>query len=134
MTPWNGPSCFAPWRLLGADDPWCGGSAATHDTRAYTVVHGHVSNAQTWQAGVRQGCPLSPLLYLFVAEALACWHTRSWGRQYPELGVLVANQRHVSLHHADDTKVFLSSLQPESVQSLVVRLDTFASEQRINIA
>jgi hypothetical protein len=42
------------------------------DTRAYTMVHGHVSKAQTWQAGVRRGCPLSPLLYLCVAEALAC--------------------------------------------------------------
>jgi hypothetical protein len=47
----------------------------------------------------------------------------------------VGSQRHVSLHHADDTKVFLSSLQPYLVQSLVVRLDTFAlaSGQRINI-
>jgi hypothetical protein len=32
------------------------------DTRAYTVVNSHVSKAQVWQAGVRQGCPLSPLL------------------------------------------------------------------------
>jgi hypothetical protein len=95
------------------------------------VVHGHVSKAQTWQAGVRPGLPLSPLLYLFVAEALACWL-----RQCPELGVLVANQRHVSLHHADDAKVFLSSLLQELVQSLVVRLATFAlaSGQRIIIA
>jgi hypothetical protein len=80
------------------------------DTRAYTVVSGHVSQAQVWQAGVRQGCPLSPLLYLFVAEALACWLM-----QIPELGVQVANQRPLSLHHADDTKVFLLSLQPEFV-------------------
>jgi hypothetical protein len=54
----------------------------------------------------------------------------------PELDVLVANQRHVSLHHADDTKDVLSSLQPELVQSLVVCLDTLACApgQRINIA
>jgi hypothetical protein len=45
---------------------------------------------------------MSPLLNLFVAEALACWL-----RQCPKLGVLVANQRHVSQHHADDTKVLL---------------------------
>jgi hypothetical protein len=104
------------------------------DTRAHTVVNGHVSKAQVWQAGFRQDCPsvrTVPVLYLFVAEALACWL-----RQCPELGVQVANQKHVSLHHADDTKVFLSSLQPEFVQSLVVRLDMFAlaSKQCINVA
>jgi hypothetical protein len=66
-----------------------------------------------------------------VVEALACWL-----RQCPELGILVANQQHVSLHHANVTKAFLSSLQPELVQSLVVRLDTFAlaSGERIDIA
>jgi hypothetical protein len=41
-----------------------------------------------------------------------------------------------SPHGADDTKVFLSTLQPELMESLVVRQDTFAlaSEQHINIA
>jgi hypothetical protein len=48
-----------------------------------------------------------------VAEALPCWL-----RQCPELRVQEANQKHVSLRHADDTKVVLSSLQPELVQSL----------------
>jgi hypothetical protein len=62
-------------------------------------------------------------------------HTYRRG-QCPELGVLVANQKHGTLHHADCTKVFLSSLQPELLLSLVVRLDTFAlaSGQRINLA
>jgi hypothetical protein len=43
------------------------------DSHTYTVVNGHVSQAQVWQAGVRQDRPLSPLPYLFVAVALACW-------------------------------------------------------------
>jgi hypothetical protein len=42
--------------------------------------------------------------------------TGCWLRQCPELGILGANQRQISRHHADDTKVFLSSLQPELVQ------------------
>jgi hypothetical protein len=105
-----------------------GPAAAQRHSCIYTVVCGHVSNAHVWPAGIRQGCPLSPLLYFFVAEALACWL-----RQCPKLGVQMAN--HVSLHHADDMKVFLSSLHPELVHSLVVRLDMFAlaSGQRINV-
>jgi hypothetical protein len=97
------------------------------DTLVNTALHGHVSKAQVWQAGVLQGCSLTRLFYLCVEEALACWLG-----QCPELGVLVANQRRVSRHYA---KVFLSSLQPDLVQSLVVRLDTcfLASVQSINL-
>jgi hypothetical protein len=40
----------------------------------------------------------------------------------------------VCLHRGSDTKGFLSSLQPDVVQSLVMRLETFgcATEQRSN--
>jgi hypothetical protein len=60
------------------------------DTRAYTIVHGHVSKAQTWQAGVRQGCPLSLLLYL---QCRRHWpaglgSARSWASWWPISGTL----------------------------------------------
>lgn len=40
------------------------------NTKAAAVVHGHVAQMQTFEAGVRQGCPLSPSLYLFIAEVM----------------------------------------------------------------
>ena len=35
-------------------------------------VNGQISSLSSLSRGVRQGCPLSPLLYILVAEVLAC--------------------------------------------------------------
>jgi hypothetical protein len=40
------------------------------DTTARVVLNGFKSDKLRFEAGVRQGCPLAPLLYLFVGEAL----------------------------------------------------------------
>ena len=42
-------------------------------TTAVAVVNGYFSRPVSIRAGVRQGCPLAPLLYLFIAHALLCW-------------------------------------------------------------
>jgi hypothetical protein len=99
------------------------------DTRAVAQVCGHVSAPVRWEAGVRQGCPLSPLLYLFVAEAMLCWL-----RSSAELGVEVDGQRFISGHYADDTRVMLSTLDEQRVAGLLAHLATFsaASGQHIN--
>lgn len=99
------------------------------DTWAVAVANGAVSQRRRWEAGVRQGCPLSPALYLFVAEALACWL-----REQPRLGVDCEGRRLVTLQHADDTKLLLGDTHAGTVQQLWAALDTFsrASGQRIN--
>lgn len=40
------------------------------DTQACCSVDGHLSRPRVFEAGVRQGCPLAPVLYLFVGHAL----------------------------------------------------------------
>ena len=110
-------------RAHGADDGmvrWV--QLLLQDTRALACIQGHVSRAATWRAGVRQGCPLSPVLYLFIAEALACWL-----RSNQQLGVVIDGLRYVSSHFADDTKVFLSSLEDPLVQELLQHLQVFAA-------
>ena len=43
-----------------------------HNVSSLINVNGHISNSFTLSWRVRQGCPLSPLLYVLVAEVLAC--------------------------------------------------------------
>ncbi len=99
------------------------------DTRAVAHVCGRASTPVRWLAGVRQGCPLSPLLYLFVAEALSCWLRSADG-----LGVEVAGRRYVSGHYADDTRVMLRTLNERSMADLLAHLALFsaASGQHVN--
>lgn len=98
-------------------------------TCACAVVNGFVSDLHLFTAGVRQGCPLAPLLYLFVGEALYRFlSSQGIGFVLPGLDTeLVASQ------FADDTHVFVPSL--ENVPELVSTLTTFkdASGQSINL-
>ena len=75
-------------------------------SNTYTCAHvnGFLSSAYKCEAGVRQGCPLSPLLYLFVGQALWCW------LKHKNIGITVADLVLTSTQYADDAEPFLPAL------------------------
>jgi hypothetical protein len=101
-----------------------------HNTTATVHANGVESSPRLWHAGVRQGCPLSPLLYLFIAQSLAA-HLRA----QPLIGVVIDGYRHVSKHHADDAHVHLSDLSEAAQSQLEEAFETFsdATGQTLNI-
>ena len=96
-------------------------------TRARTVINGYASEPHLFEAGVRQGCPLSPLLYLCVAEALLRF------LQQKGVGVTVMGVGLTSTQFADDTQVYLPSVR--DVPAFLQVMDRFAaaSGQHLNI-
>ena len=136
------PFLFAAMEALGASPgmlDWT--RLMLSATAASAHANGVESRARVWDAGVRQGCPLSPVLYLFVAQALT-----SWLQAQPALGIVVDGGRQVAAQFADDTTAFLrtepaaaladdppvavgvppSPLSPAE-RALLEALDTFAS-------
>jgi hypothetical protein len=96
-------------------------------TCACGYVNGFTSRQLEFFAGVRQGCPLSPVLYLFVAEALLRF-LKAKGVKATVHGVdLTATQ------FADDTEAFLDS--PAAVPGFIGVMHTFgnASGQQLNM-
>lgn len=119
-------------RTMGAGPGMCAWvRTMLSNTTATALVNGFQSRPALWTAGVRQGCPLSPVLYLFIAEALACWL-----RATQTLGVMIAGVRYVSQHFADDTKVLLPNMLAATVAVLVTSLNTYAAAtgQHINVS
>ena len=98
------------------------------DTTARAHVNGWTSTPAPTAAGVRQGCPLSPLLYLFIAQALLRL-LKARG-----IGIDVAGRRLAALQYADDTKPLLPSL--DQLPALLDAYDTFrrATGQRLNLS
>ena len=58
--------CYSDPSFIGRIDLFYRGSQSAVN------VNSHVSPYFSLSRGVRQGCPLSPLLYVMVAEVLAC--------------------------------------------------------------
>ena len=99
------------------------------NTTAQGIVNGYIGPSTQWEAGVRQGCPLSPLLYLFVAWALAIWMKNTQG-----VGIQFATTRITSLHYADDTVLYIDKCDQPTIYKILQALTRFglASGQRIN--
>ena len=99
------------------------------NTSFVALVNGFVSRPVHTYAGVRQGCPLSPLLYLFVAQALTCW-LRASG-----LGIPVSGRMCPASQYADDTQALLPSLHDTCVTRFLAAMDVYAqaSGQHLNL-
>ena len=77
-----------------------------NDISSSVLVNGHCSESFFVSRGVRQGCPLSPLLYIIIAETMACAI-----RADPLIdGFALPGNRRVKLcQYADDTTIFVMS-------------------------
>ncbi|KAG1656435.1 hypothetical protein FOA52_006977 [Chlamydomonas sp. UWO 241] len=92
----------------------------TH-TYASAEVNGFISAPRKYAAGVRQGCPAAPALFLFLGHALACFL-----RTCPAVGVeVVPGCRVTCPQYADDCMPFLRSCAPADVAALVETMAVF---------
>jgi exonuclease III len=100
-------------------------------TPAIAAVNGCQSRQAQFAAGMRQGCPLSPALYLFVGQALLSFLKAA----PPEsgLGIDVAGERLVALQHADDTEALLASLEAWPAFAARMHVFALATGQRLNM-
>jgi exonuclease III len=111
---------------LGVGDGFLEWVRLLHDgTRSAALVNGHLSQFIEFTAGVRQGCPLAPLLYLAIAQALLAWlSSQGFGI---DIHKLKASQ------YADDYSQFLRNLA--EIPAFINAMEQFgkASGQRLNI-
>ena len=101
-------------------------------TSACAIVNGFISAPAAFQAGVRQGCPLSPLLYLFIAQALTAFlSSRGIGVEDLLPGRAITTTTGT---YADDAQILLGS--PAQLPLFLAAMDTFgdATGQRLNHA
>ena len=96
--------------------------------KSIVKVNGFLSDPFHTQRGVRQGDPLSPLLYIFIAEVFAISV-----RADPKIkGIPVASISHKISQYADDTS--LTVVGNESIERLAYHLDLYerASGAKVN--
>jgi hypothetical protein len=98
------------------------------NTLSCAVVNGFQSAFYVCDAGVRQGCPLAPLMYLFAGQALLC-HLRKRG-----VGIDLAGERFVATQYADDVEPLLPD--DSSVSAFVSDMEVYgdATGQRMQPA
>jgi hypothetical protein len=75
------------------------------DTRATATVSSAYATPRRFHAGVRQGCPLAPLLYLLVTQTLLAW------LDHEGLGIALGSLRLLGTMYADDAKIFVEPSQ-----------------------
>jgi exonuclease III len=93
------------------------------------AVNGHCGDYFPIRAGTAQGCPLSPLLFIIVSEAL----TRLIQSDPDYEGIQVGDTRHDISQFADDTVLFLTGT-PSSIRKAMAHVSTYcdATGQSVN--
>ncbi len=90
------------------------------DPTAKILTNNLISQPFSLHRGTGQGCPLSPLLFLFAIEPLALAI-----RQHPKiLGIKIEESQHIILLFADDIIIYLSNLTT-SIPTLVSFIESF---------
>lgn len=117
---------FGPSFIGWIDLFYCGSQSAVN-------VNRHISPYFSLSRGVRQGCPLSPLLYVMVAEVLAC-NIRS----HPDISGLSLPGSAVPLpslsQYADDTSVVVTTDDAFTATFEVYDLYERGSGAKLNLA
>ncbi|KAG1677145.1 hypothetical protein FOA52_000951 [Chlamydomonas sp. UWO 241] len=122
------PFLYAVMEAMGAGDGllhWT--RAILTGTTASATVNGFTFAAQPYHAGVRQGCPVAPALFLFAAEALVR-HLHGC----PSVGIDIARGVRVfCVQYADDTLPLLRQLTPACVQAFLAFMHVFQMASRL---
>ena len=90
-----------------------------NSTLSRAMVNGHRSRLYPFFAGVRQGDPLSPLLFLFAMQALQNWLLHC------QVGTDIGGMLCTGVKYADDTILLLPSIAPKVLQHFLDTMDTF---------
>lgn len=88
-------------------------------TRSAAIINGYLAEPKLLLAGVRQGCPLAPLLYLLIGQALLCW-IKDQG-----IGIQIAGSLLSGSQFADDLKALLDG--PQQIPAFKAAMATFAT-------
>ena len=91
------------------------------EVKSCVLNNGHASEFFQLHRGLRQGCPLSPLLFLLCSEILAIWARNDTNVQ----GIQIGNADIFISAYADDTTFFLKD--QNSLFHLMSILDRFKS-------
>ncbi|KAH7621087.1 putative LINE-1 retrotransposable element ORF2 protein [Nannochloris sp. 'desiccata'] len=88
-------------------------------TLSAAIINGYLAEPKLLLAGVRQGCPLAPLLYLLIGQALLCW-IKDQG-----IGIQIAGSLLSGSQFADDLKALLDG--PQQIPAFKAAMATFAT-------